>query len=144
MKNQETVGDEGTGRRGPAKPPRVNDRSVQVWIATLLRAGVIAAACIGLAGGVAHLVRHAADVPSYASFHGEPAALRHVAEVIRGAVSLNTAALTQAGLLLLIAIPIFRVAVSVVAFALERDWLYCLVTVLVMGVLLFSLLGGSL
>ncbi|HTZ50261.1 MAG TPA: DUF1634 domain-containing protein, partial [Spirochaetia bacterium] len=60
------------------------------------------------------------------------------------AVSLNTAALTQAGLLLLIAVPLFRVAVSIIAFAMERDWLYCVVTALVMGVLLFSLLGGRL
>lgn len=124
--------------------PQVNDRQVQGWIATLLRAGVIAAACIGLAGGVAHLVRSGNEAPSYASFQGEPSALRHVADVIAGAVSLNTAALTQAGLLLLIAVPIFRVAVSVIAFALEKDWLYCVVTSLVMGILLFSLLGGKL
>lgn len=130
----------GGGRQGGAG---VNDRTVQVWISTLLRAGVIAAACIGLAGGVAHLVQHAGDVPSYASFRGEPAALRRVALVIAGAVSLDTAALTQAGLLLLIAVPIFRVAVSIIAFALERDWLYCVVTALVLGILLFSLLGGT-
>ncbi len=122
----------------------MDDRAVQVWISTLLRAGVIAAACIGLAGGVAHLVRHAGDIPAYASFHGEPSGLRSLAEVISGAVSLKTAALIQAGLLLLIAVPIFRVAVSVIAFALEKDWLYCSVTALVMGILLFSLLGGRL
>ena len=137
-------GDDGTGRRAPAGSRGVTDRNVQVWIATLLRVGVVVAACIGLAGGVAHLVRHATDVPSYASFHGEPDALRHVAGVIRGAVSLDTAALTQAGLLILIAVPLFRVAVSIIAFALEKDWLYCVVTALVMGILLFSLLGGRL
>jgi uncharacterized membrane protein len=131
------------GSTQTSRGARVDDRRVQVWIATLLRAGVIAAACVGLAGGVAHLVRHGGDVASYASFHGEPSTLRHVAEVIAGAVSLNTAALTQAGLLLLIAVPLFRVAVSIVAFVLEKDWLYCVVTVLVMGILLFSLLGGT-
>ncbi len=124
--------------------PLVNDRTVQVWIATLLRAGVIAAACIGLAGGVAHLVRHAGDKPDYAAFASEPTALRHVADVVAAAVSLNTTALIQAGLLLLIAVPIFRVAVSIIAFALEKDWLYTAVTALVLGILLFSLLGGRL
>ncbi|HUJ75812.1 MAG TPA: DUF1634 domain-containing protein [bacterium] len=144
MKRARTPGDESPGRREPAGRRGVTDHTAQVWIATVLRAGVIAAACIGLAGGVAHLVRHAADVPAYASFHGEPAALRHVADVIAAAVSLNTSALIQAGLLLLIAVPIFRVAVSIVVFALEKDWLYCVVTALVMGILLFSLLGGKL
>ena len=130
--------------KAPRRGRRVNDRQVQEWIATLLRVGVIAAACIGLSGGVAHLVRHGSDVPSYASFRGEPSALRHVADVIAGAVSLKTDALAQAGLLLLIAVPILRVAVSIVAFSLEKDWLYCVVTALVMGILLFSLLGGKL
>ncbi len=123
---------------------RITDRQVELWIAGLLRFGVITAALLGLAGGIAHLVRHAGDVPSYVTFRGEPSALRHVTEVIAGAVSLRTDALIQAGLLLLIAVPILRVAVSVVAFALERDWLYVIVTMLVMGVLLFSLLGGVL
>jgi len=130
--------------KAPRSGRRVNDRRAQEWIATLLRVGVIAAACIGLAGGVAHLVRHGSDVPSYASFQGEPSPLRHVADVIAGAVSLKTDALAQAGLLLLIAVPILRVGVSIIAFALERDWLYCVVTALVMGILLFSLLGGKL
>ncbi len=122
--------------------PEVTDRQVELWISRLLRFGVITAALLGLAGGIAHLAAHAGDVPSYAAFHGEPSSLRHVIDVLSGALALRTEAVIQAGLLLLIAVPIFRVAVSVVAFALERDWLYVLVTALVMGILLFSLLGG--
>ena len=122
---------------------RVTDKQVEVWISTLLRVGVIAAALLGLAGGVLHLVHHATDVPSYTAFRGEPAALRHVADVVAGALALHTEALIQAGLLLLIAVPIFRVAVSIVAFALERDFLYVVVTALVLGILLVSLLGGA-
>jgi uncharacterized membrane protein len=130
--------------KAPRSGRRVNDRRVQEWIASLLRVGVLAAACIGLAGGVAHLAGHGNDVPAYASFRGEPSSLRHIADVIAGAVSLKTDAITQAGLLLLIAVPILRVGVSIIAFALERDWLYSVVTALVLGILLFSLLGGKL
>ena len=121
---------------------RVTDRQVELWISRLLRIGVLAATVLGLAGEIAHLAGHAREAPSYAVFRGEPAALRHVTDVIAGAVALKTEALIQAGLLLLIAVPIVRVAVSIVAFALERDWLYVVVTALVLGILLFSLLGG--
>jgi uncharacterized membrane protein len=48
----------------------------------------------------------------------------------------------QLGLLLLIATPVARVAFSVVAFVLERDRMYVGITLLVLAVLLFSLLGG--
>jgi uncharacterized membrane protein len=54
----------------------------------------------------------------------------------------RSAALIQLGLLVLIAVPIARVAVSILAFALQRDWLYVGVTVVVLIILLFSLLGG--
>jgi uncharacterized membrane protein len=146
MKERRAAG----GRQGGARTARgpqgrrgaVTDRQVELWISLLLRVGVISAAVLGLVGGIAHLVRHSADVPSYSTFRGEPSSLRHVADVLAGAVSLKTEALIQAALLLLIAVPIFRVAVSVIAFALERDWLYVVVTALVMAILLVSLLGG--
>jgi uncharacterized membrane protein len=49
----------------------------------------------------------------------------------------------QLGLLLLIATPIARVAFSAVAFAIEGDKMYVLFTLIVFGVLLYSLFGSS-
>ena len=48
----------------------------------------------------------------------------------------------QLGLLVLIATPIARVAFSLVAFALQRDRIYVIVTLIVLAVLLYSLTGG--
>ena len=45
----------------------------------------------------------------------------------------------QFGLLLLIATPVARVAMAVVGFALERDRLYVVVSLIVLTVLLLSL-----
>ena len=47
----------------------------------------------------------------------------------------------QLGLVLLIATPVARVAFSVVAYALQRDRAYVAITLIVLAVLLFSLLG---
>jgi uncharacterized membrane protein YfcA len=44
-------------------------------------------------------------------------------------------------LLILLATPVIRVAVSIVAFALERDWLYVGITLLVLALLLTSILA---
>jgi uncharacterized membrane protein len=51
--------------------------------------------------------------------------------------------LIQLGLLLLIATPIARVAFSMVGFALERDRMYVVFTLIVLAVLLYSLLGSG-
>jgi uncharacterized membrane protein YfcA/uncharacterized membrane protein len=45
------------------------------------------------------------------------------------------------GLLLLIATPVLRVAVSIVTFVLERDRTYVVITCLVLAILLFSIFG---
>ena len=54
---------------------------------------------------------------------------------------LRTAAIIQFGLLLLIATPIARVAVSLIGFALERDRTYVVVTSIVLAILIYSVVG---
>jgi uncharacterized membrane protein len=54
----------------------------------------------------------------------------------------HAAAVIQLGLLLLVATPVARVIFSVFAFAWERDWLYVLLTLIVLAVLLYSLFAA--
>jgi len=68
---------------------------------------------------------------------------RTAAWLVDGIVRLNGQAVIVAGLLLLIATPVLRVAVSVVAFARERDRTYALITAFVLVLLLVSFELGS-
>ena len=43
----------------------------------------------------------------------------------------------------MIATPVARVVFSIFAFAVQRDWLYVVVTLVVLAVLMFSLTGGQ-
>ena len=52
-------------------------------------------------------------------------------------------AIIQFGLLLLIATPVARVAFSAVGFAIERDSMYVVITLIVLAILLYSLFGSS-
>ncbi|HEX9157497.1 MAG TPA: DUF1634 domain-containing protein [Syntrophales bacterium] len=115
------------------------DERVERVIGALLRWGVILAAAVVLAGGAVYLARHGSTVPEYRVFRGEPSDLRNVSGIIADAVSWHSRGLIQFGLLLLIAVPVARVAFSVVAFALQRDRTYVVVTLIVLAVLLFSL-----
>jgi uncharacterized membrane protein len=77
----------------------------------------------------------------YRTFRGEPQALRSVSGTVAAVLQGNTRALMQLGLLLLIATPIARVALSLVGFAKEGDRRYIAITALVLALLLFSLVG---
>ena len=124
---------------GNARPA---DRKVGRIIGTLLRVGVVTAALVAVAGGIWRLAEHGSEAADYAGFRGEPEHLTSVAGILRGVASLRSDAVIQLGALLLIAVPILRVVVSVAAFALERDWLYVAVTVIVLAILMVSLFGG--
>ncbi len=118
----------------------MTDERFEIWIATLLRAGVLAAAAIVLAGGVGLLLHHGREVPGYHEFHGEPMQYKSARLIATGALEGDWSAVIQLGLLVLIATPVARVAMSVMAFWLEKDWIYVGITILVLGILLYSLL----
>jgi uncharacterized membrane protein len=89
-----------------------------------------------------YLAGYATAPADYHVFRGEPEELRHPAGILIEASALGSRGVIQLGLLLLVATPIARVIFSVFAFARERDWLYVLLTLIVLGVLLYSLLAG--
>jgi len=120
-----------------------SEQRVDAAIGALLRGGVLLAAAVVVAGAVLYLTRHGSDPTHYRLFRGEPSDLRSVGRVLAGTRSFVGRATMQLGLLLLIATPIARVAFSVVVFAAQRDGVYVGVTLVVLGLLLFGLLGGG-
>jgi uncharacterized membrane protein len=94
-----------------------------------------------LGGDVWYLARFGMMVPNYRVFHGAPEGLRSVAGIRKGVAALDPRSVIQLGLLLVIATPIARVALSVFAFAAQRDRTYAAITLIVLAVLVGSLTG---
>ena len=113
-------------------------------ISVLLRSGVLISALVVLVGGIFYLIRYGTALPEYGLFRGEPADLRSVSGIVKDVLSFDSRVVIQFGLLLLVATPVARVAFSILAFALQRDRTYVVVTLIVLGVLLYSLTGGGL
>jgi uncharacterized membrane protein len=120
-----------------------NDEKVEQIVGNLLQLGVSLAGFVVFIGGVLYLFSFGHLPVNYHSFHGEPAALRSLRPIIVGVVHLESRSVIQFGLLLLIATPVARVLFSTVAFALERDRTYVAVTLAVLAILLYSLLGSG-
>jgi uncharacterized membrane protein len=115
---------------------------VDMLLAYVLRTGVLAAAVLVVSGGVIYLYTHWHATAAYRVFRGQPPELRSVAGAIASARALTGDGLIELGLLLLIATPIARVALSVILFARQRDWLYVGITLLVLALLAYGLLAG--
>jgi uncharacterized membrane protein len=111
-------------------------RQAEILISRVLRGGVILSAVIigiGLLGVLLHPGNQASSLP----------ALDSLGAVWRGLLAGDPLAVIMVGLLVLLATPVLRVAVSVVAFALEGDFRYVAITCLVLLILLVSFALGK-
>ncbi len=95
--------------------------------ATLIAIGFVGALIVGWEGS---LLGDAAVSDPRTSF----------GNLLPALAALRPVAITQLGLLVLVATPVLRVATSVVGFALEGDRLYTVITLIVLAILLTSLL----
>jgi uncharacterized membrane protein len=119
------------------------DKRMELFIGNLLRTGVAIAAAVVGGGAVVYLARHGDARADYHIFRSEPARLRSVGGIFHDAFALHGMAIIQLGLLLLIATPVARVAFSIFGFAEEHDRMYVIITIIVLMVLIYSIVGSA-
>lgn len=120
----------------------LNDRSLEAAIAHLLKYGVLLASAVVLLGGILYLVRHGSEPVDYRLFQGEPDIFRSPKGVAIALLSGRRRGIIQLGIMLFIAIPIIRVAFSLLTFLRQRDFTYVIVTAVVLSGLIYSLIGA--
>jgi uncharacterized membrane protein len=118
------------------------EEHLELMLGRLLRIGVTIAAATVAAGAIWFLARHGQELPDYHRFHENADNSPGLRAVLDGIAAGRSRSLIQAGLLLLIATPVARVAFSLIAFARARDYMYVAVTAIVLSVLMFSLTAG--
>jgi uncharacterized membrane protein len=119
-----------------------SDRRMEKGVGYVLRAGVVTAAAIVLAGGLFYLIRYGNTLPDYSTFKGEPAELRHPATIIRDTLSFRRRATIELGLLVLMATPVLVVFYVAINFWRQRDYTYVCICLIVLTVLIYSLISG--
>ena len=121
---------------------RWTDHAVEQLIGRFLQFGVMLAASVVLVGATLVLVQHGSAPVSYTVFHSAPRQLRTIGGIVHGALALDSKAIVQLGLVLLIATPVARVAFMLIAFVVQRDRVYVAISGLVLALLLYGLLLG--
>jgi uncharacterized membrane protein len=114
------------------------DDEVDRTISGLLRFGLLVSGLVVVAGGLIFLLRHGGETASYQIFRSEPPGYREIPSILAESARFRGRGLIMAGLIVLMATPVARVAFSVLAFIRQRDGIYVAATLLVLGILLFS------
>src|ERR1700693_1355643 len=118
------------------------DAEIDRMMGRLLQTGVLLAGAVVLFGGILYLLRHGGEMPDYRNFHGVLPGLKTGNGVLRGLSEFQARAIIQLGVLLMIATPVLRVVFAIVAFAIERDWLYTLISAIVLALLTYGIFGS--
>ena len=120
----------------------LNDKGIQHIIGYILRTGVILSSSIALIGGFIYLSNHGSSIPHYSSFVGEPINYTSFHAILKGVKSLEGREIIQLGLIVLISTPIIRVFFSAFAFLLEKDYLYIIISLIVLAIIAFSMFSN--
>jgi uncharacterized membrane protein len=120
---------------------------INTRIGKLLRVGAIASCCITLLGGVAYLFQRS-STPDYSPVadsepFGAAGSLRSLSGIIDGILHFDGAAIIQFGVIVLIATPVLRVALSALLFIGEKDRLYTFISFLVLLIIAANMLLGN-
>lgn len=123
------------------------ERDVEQYIGKLLRYGVMLSCAITLFGGVIYLFQHQGVMVDYSPVptgmvFGVDDYLRELNTILPRMLDFDGAAIVQFGVLVLIATPIIRVAFSAFSFLIEKDYLYVVITLIVLAIIMANMLLG--
>lgn len=121
---------------------KISDYDIEYMMGTLLITGVIISGALILFGGVYYLSQYGFTKPQFHTFMGEPSGLRSFKQIFNGFIHFDSLSIIQMGILLLIATPISRVIFSVIGFLFEKDYLYVIISLIVLGIIGYSILSA--
>lgn len=109
--------------------------AVELVVSRFLRAGVVLSAVVIGTGLLMFLITDSSGYPDDVFPTG-------LIEIVQGLMALKPYGIILTGLFLLILTPVLRVAVSLLVFWKQRDWMYMGITTVVLGILIISFFIG--
>lgn len=122
---------------------QITDQTIQKIIGNVLKYGVRIVLIIALAGGLMFLIEHGNETVDYTHFTENDRNITDVvSSVFAGLQGFHARALIFLAVLILFCTPLLRLLLSLVSFTIEKDRLYVFITLLVLGIISFSVYFG--
>lgn len=116
-------------------PSKEEMHNVELVIGKILRIGVLLSAAVMIIGiGLMLITGHSGYAGDYYPTTAKA--------ILAGVTALKPLAIMMAGIFLLILTPVLRVIVSIYSFYKERDWLYVIITTIVLVIIFISFIIG--
>ncbi|MCD9577295.1 DUF1634 domain-containing protein [Flavobacterium soyae] len=122
---------------------KFGEKSFQTIIGNLLRYGVWISLSVAFIGGIVYLMHHGNDIEDYSVFkENDRNIFEVITAVVNGVISGSGEFLIFFGIILLFLTPVFRVLLSLFSFLIEKDYLYVIITLIVILIIITSISFG--
>lgn len=117
-----------------------NPSLMRAVLSRTLTVGTFLAAALVILGFALTLASTRAPI-DHSTFVGEPNGLNAPSAILRSARALSGPGIMQLGVVVLLATPVLRVLFAAILFGRERDWLYVVISLIVLGGLALGMVG---
>ncbi|SHG79631.1 Uncharacterized membrane protein [Flavobacterium johnsoniae] len=122
---------------------KFGEKDFQTIIGNLLRYGVWISLSVAFIGGIVYLMHHGSEIEDYSVFkENDRNIFEVISTVVNGAIDGQGEFLIFFGIILLFLTPVFRVLLSLFSFMLEKDYLYVVITLIVILIIITSISFG--
>ncbi|MCD0475460.1 DUF1634 domain-containing protein [Flavobacterium sp. EDS] len=122
---------------------KFGEKDFQSIIGNLLRYGVWISLSVAFIGGIIYLMNHGGDIEDYSVFkENDRNIFEVITEIYNGVIQGNGESIIFFGVILLFLTPVLRVLLSLFSFLLEKDYLYVVITLIVIFIILVSVSLG--
>ena len=118
-----------------------NDDKLELLLSNLLKIGVIISGIITFIGAILFLFQHGLEIPNYHDFKPHPFHLSDLNNFFSNIISFQPESIMKLGILMLIATPVLRVFLSLLAYSVQKDYMYILFSLLVLMVMVYGFLS---
>lgn len=122
---------------------RNTKNDMNTLIGNTLRIGVFTACIIALIGGIWYVVSTSGSaLPDYKVFSKGAESYTTFEGIFKSVFAMSAIGWVQLGVVVLMLTPVMRVILSLVDFSIQRDWLYVVITGIVLLIIVMNSLVG--
>lgn len=122
---------------------KFGEKDFQKIVGNLLRYGVWISLSVAFIGGIVYLLHHGSDIENYSVFkENDRNIFKVIGAVYQGVIQGRGESIIFLGIVLLFLTPVFRVLLSLFSFLLEKDYLYVVITAIVICIIIMSISFG--
>ena len=122
---------------------KVNDKTMQHAVGNVLKYGVWSVLLVGIIGGLILIWSHGDRTIDYSTFReNDQSIFQVVDEILHGVIRMDGRSIVYLAIIMLFLTPLFRLILSLISFLVEGDYMYVIITTIVLIIIAFSVYFG--